>query len=96
VTQIKDAFTEHQLKRWIRPDAHRFIRPDWRRFVRPGFERDYPFDLYERKFSPTNRATITGDGRMGPIPAHRATIPASRASSFLLKYHPNAKQNASF
>lgn len=52
MTQCKDAYTEHQLKRWMRPDAHRFIRPDWRHFVRPGYERDFPFELYERKYSP--------------------------------------------
>jgi hypothetical protein len=31
MTQFKDAYTEHQLKRWMRPDAWRFVRPDWRR-----------------------------------------------------------------
>jgi hypothetical protein len=45
-----DTFTQHQLKRWMRPDAHRFVRPDWRRHVRPGFEDDHPFALYERKY----------------------------------------------
>lgn len=50
--QIKDAFTAHQLKRRMRPDAHRFVRPDWRRHVRPGFARDFPFELYECKYSP--------------------------------------------
>ncbi len=52
MAQFHDAYTAHQLKRWMRPDAHRFVRPDWRRFVRPGFERDFPFALCERKYSP--------------------------------------------
>ena len=43
---------EHQLKRWMRPDAHNFVRPDWRRFVRPGYENEIPLVLYERKYSP--------------------------------------------
>ena len=43
---------EHQLRRWMQPDAHRFIRPDWRRFVRPEFQADHPFALYEGKYSP--------------------------------------------
>jgi hypothetical protein len=50
MAQIKDAVLEHELKHWMRPDAHRFVRPDWRRFVRPGFEKDHPFALYERKY----------------------------------------------
>jgi hypothetical protein len=50
MAQIKDAAREHELKRWMRPDAHRFVRPDWRRFVRPGFEKGHPFALYERKY----------------------------------------------
>ncbi len=47
---INAAHLEHQLKRWMRPDAHRFIRPDWRKFVRPGFEDGHPFALYEQKY----------------------------------------------
>jgi len=47
---INAAYLEHQLKRWMRPDAHHFVRPDWRKFVRPGFEDDHPFALYERKY----------------------------------------------
>jgi hypothetical protein len=50
--QTKPEWREHQLKRWVRPDAHNFVRPDWRRFVRPGFEGDHPFALCERKYSP--------------------------------------------
>jgi hypothetical protein len=46
-----DSFTQHQLQRWMRPDAHHFVRADWRRHVRPGHERDLPFALYERKYS---------------------------------------------
>lgn len=46
-----DTSTQHQLKRWTLPDAHRFVRADWRRFVRPGHERELPFELYERKYS---------------------------------------------
>jgi hypothetical protein len=48
---FNDAQTEAQLKRWMRPDAHRFIRPDWRRYVKPGFEHEFPFERYERKYS---------------------------------------------
>lgn len=51
MSQPNSAYLEHQLKRWMRPDADRFIRPDWRRYVRPGFEDDHPFALYERKYS---------------------------------------------
>ena len=47
-----DPFTEHQLERWTRPDAHRFVRPDWRRFVTPGCEDELPFGRYGRKYSP--------------------------------------------
>ena len=46
------AYLEHQLKRWMRPDAYLFVRPDWQRFVRPGYEDEIPLALYERKYSP--------------------------------------------
>jgi hypothetical protein len=49
---INSAYLEHQLKRWMRPDAHHFVRADWRKFVRPGFEAGHPFALYERKYRP--------------------------------------------
>lgn len=49
--KVDPIYLEHQLKRWMRPDAHRFIRPDWRRFVWPEFQADHPFALYERKYS---------------------------------------------
>jgi hypothetical protein len=48
------AWTEHELKRWMRPDAHRFLRSDWRRFWKPGHENDPLNRLYEsieRKYS---------------------------------------------
>jgi hypothetical protein len=50
--KVDPVYLAHQLKRWMRPDAHRFVRPDWRRFVRPKFQADHPFALYERKYSP--------------------------------------------
>jgi len=34
MAQLSDAYTEHQLKRGTRLDAHRFVRPDWRRHNR--------------------------------------------------------------
>jgi hypothetical protein len=49
---VNPIYLEHQLGRWMQPDAHRFIRPDWRRFVRPEFQADHPFALYEGKYSP--------------------------------------------
>jgi hypothetical protein len=51
MAHFKDAYTEHQLKRWMRPDAHHFVRPDWRRLLRPGYESDFPLKIYERKYS---------------------------------------------
>jgi hypothetical protein len=61
MTQFKDAYTEHQLKRWMRPDAWRFVRPDWQRFVRPGYEHEFPFELYERKYSPDQPRVPAGN-----------------------------------
>jgi hypothetical protein len=49
---INAAHLTHELKRWMRPDAHRFLRPDWRKFVRSGFEDDHPFALYDQKYRP--------------------------------------------
>lgn len=52
MASFEDAYIKHQLKRWMRPDAYRFVRPDWRRHVRPGYEGEFLFELYERKYSP--------------------------------------------
>lgn len=65
MVQIKSAYLEHQLKRWMRPDAHLFVRPDWRRHVRPGFEDDLPFALYERKYSPDQARVPSGSSEGG-------------------------------
>jgi NlpC/P60 family putative phage cell wall peptidase len=61
MTQIKPEWLDHQLKRWMRPDAYRFVRPDWRRHVRPGYEAEFPFALYERKYSPDQPRVPAGD-----------------------------------
>jgi hypothetical protein len=63
--QITSVYLEHQLKRWMRPDADRFIRPDWRRYVRPGFEEDHPFACYERKYSPEQPRVPAGSREGG-------------------------------
>ncbi|MEI9803786.1 MAG: hypothetical protein WDN48_04070 [Pseudolabrys sp.] len=65
MTRIDPAHLEHQLKRWMRPDAHHFVRPDWRRFVRPGFEDEHPFALYERKYSPDQPRAPAGSREGG-------------------------------
>ena len=52
MSAFKNAYLEHQLKRWMAPDAHRFIRPDWRRFVQPGSDLWSVYELYERKYRP--------------------------------------------
>ena len=82
MASFKDAYTERQFKHWMRPDAHRFVRPDWWRHVRPGFERDFPFELYERKYSPDQprddhgRWTSEGGGEgSGSSPLDTGTEP---------------------
>ena len=50
MSPFKSAYTEHQFKRWMRPDAHHFIRRDSRRFVKPGSELWSVYELYERKY----------------------------------------------
>jgi len=80
----KDAFTEYQLKRWMRPDAHNFVRPDWRRFVRPGFEHDHPFERYERKYSPDQPRDGHGrwtDGPDSSSPSDNSGKPGQRFSA---------------
>jgi hypothetical protein len=49
---FKETYLDHQLKRAMRPDAHRFVRPDWRRFVRKGGDISALFELYEHKYRP--------------------------------------------
>jgi hypothetical protein len=43
---FNDVITESELKRGMRPDAHRYLRPDWRR-LRAGLENDPLYRLYE-------------------------------------------------
>jgi hypothetical protein len=55
MSPIKPAYAEEQLRRWMRPDAHRFLRPDWRRFWGSGREGDPLYKFYEnaeRKYRP--------------------------------------------
>jgi hypothetical protein len=49
---IHPAAREHELRRWMRPDAHRFVSPTWRRVVRLGSEAAAVFGLYEAKYRP--------------------------------------------
>jgi hypothetical protein len=65
---INDPQTEHQLQRWMRPDAHRYIRPDWRRFWNAGHENDPLYRFYEsveRKFSPDQPRVPAGSSDGG-------------------------------
>jgi hypothetical protein len=52
MSQFQSAYFAHELKRWMRPDAHNFIRPDWRRFVQAGSELAALYESAERKYSP--------------------------------------------
>ncbi|MBI2713652.1 MAG: hypothetical protein HYX37_04265 [Rhizobiales bacterium] len=63
--RVDPIYLEHQLKRWMRPDAHHFVRPDWRRFVRPEFQADHPFALYEGKYSPEQPRVPAGSREGG-------------------------------
>jgi hypothetical protein len=49
---IHPAALEHELRRWMRPDAHRFVSPTWRRVVQSGSEAAAVFGLYEAKYRP--------------------------------------------
>jgi len=49
---IHPAALAHELRRWMRPDAHRFISPSWRRVVQPGSEAAAIFSRYEAKYRP--------------------------------------------
>ena len=62
---INAAYLEHQLKRWMRPDAHHFVRADWRKFARPGSEDGHPFALYERKYRPDQPRVPAGSREGG-------------------------------
>jgi hypothetical protein len=79
MAQIKDAALAHELKRWMRPDAHRFVRPDWRRFVRPGFEKDHPFNLYERKYREDQLRDDAAGGRMREVRVSQHQVPVQDA-----------------
>ena len=61
MTQIKSGRLDHQLKRWMRPDAHHFVRPDWRRYVQRDSGIGSVFGFYERKYSPDQARVPAGD-----------------------------------
>jgi hypothetical protein len=61
----QSAYLEHQLKRWMRPDAHHFVRPDWRRHIRPGYQDEVPLALYQRKYSPDQPRVPAGSPEGG-------------------------------
>ena len=70
-----NAWTEDDLKRWMRADAHRFLPPDWRRCWPVSQTDDSLYRFYERverKFSvdrprvpagSSNGGRWTGDSR---------------------------------
>lgn len=72
-----DTFTQHQLKRWTRPDAHRFVRPDWRRYARPGHESEFLFSLYECKYKPDQPRVPSGSPAGGQWTSDNATSSSS-------------------
>ena len=45
-----DIYTQRQLERWTRPDAHHFVRADWRRSASSTSNLAAVFGLYERKY----------------------------------------------
>ena len=49
---IHRAALAHELRRWMRPDAHRFIGLGWRRLLKPGSEAAALFSRYEAKYRP--------------------------------------------
>ena len=63
--RVDPVYLEYQLKRWMRPDAHRFIRPDWRRYVKPGSELAVFYERYERKYSPEQPRVPAGSREGG-------------------------------
>jgi hypothetical protein len=65
MSPFKSAYLEHQIKRWMRPDAHRFIRADWQRFVKPGSELWSLYELYERKYSTDQPRVPAGSSEGG-------------------------------
>jgi len=54
-------FSEHQRRRWMRPDAYKFVRPDWRRFARPGCEAELHLALFGTKYSPDQPRVPAGN-----------------------------------
>ena len=86
--RVDPIYLEHQLKRWMRPDAHHFVRPDWRRFVPPEFQADHPFALYERKYSPEQPRDDHGRWTSGEADVEAILKIAKRlaASSYSDKY----------
>jgi len=80
MTRIDPVYLEHQLKRWMAPNAHLFVRPDWRRFVRPEDQKSHPFALYERKYSPEQPRVPAGSREGGQWTSEGGDGPARAAS----------------
>jgi len=65
MSAFKNAYLEHQIKRWMASNAHHFVRPDWRRHVQPGSDLASVFELYERKYSPDQPRVPAGSHEGG-------------------------------
>ena len=77
MAHFKDAWLEHQQRRFMRPDAHRYIRPDAYRFMPPAAPRwlgkeavryfwaepesDRSPKAYDRKYSPDQPRVPAGN-----------------------------------
>lgn len=84
-----DTFNQHQLRRWMRGDAHRFVRADWRRHVRPGHESEFTFALYERKYSADQPRVPAGS----PAGGQWTSDSGRDASYFAEQTNSNISQN---
>ena len=74
MSAFKNAYIEHQIKRWMAPNAHHFMRSDWRRYVKPGSDLWSVYEFYEGKYRPDQlrddrgRWTDEGGGAVGDSP----------------------------
>jgi len=79
---LPKAGTEHEIKRWTRPNAHLYLRQDWRRFWPPGQQSDPLYRLYEkieRKYRPDQLRDDWGRfaNEGGGGAAHRVRVASS-------------------
>ena len=96
MSAFKNAYLENEIKRWMRPDAHRFVRPDWRCYVAPGSDLWSLYELYERKYSADQPRVPAGSSEGGQWTNGDGTESGESQSRVVARISPGREAECEF